>query len=103
MMSSAMLIVLIGAVLLGSLLAGPISVVANVRGKKFTIEAETVEEFTEKAESMAELEAGQQSVLFRGKVLSPTDRLEDLGIQENGEMRCVTATHLLSLIFVYAL
>jgi uncharacterized ubiquitin-like protein YukD len=63
--------------------AGGISVVANVRGKKYTIVAETVAEFTEKAEAMAELEAGQQSVLFRGKVLSPEDRLADIGVEEN--------------------
>ena len=80
-----LLVLTLALVLLGSLLAGPITVVANVRGKKYTIEAETVEEFTEKAESMAELEVGQQSVLFRGKVLSPTDRFEDIGIQENGK------------------
>lgn len=63
--------------------AGGISVIANIRGKKYEIVAETVEEFTEKAESMADLEAGQQSVLFRGKVLNAGDRLEDVGVQEN--------------------
>lgn len=81
------LIVLVCLALICSVIAAAsagITVVANVRGKKYTIVAETVEEFTEKAEAMAELEAGQQSVLFRGKVLSPEDRLEDIGVQENG-------------------
>ena len=86
MSRTALILILVLSALLGALIAGPVTVVANVRGKKYTIEAETVEEFTEKAESAAELEAGQQSVLFRGKVLSPSDRLEDIGIQENGNM-----------------
>ena len=64
--------------------SGGITVVANVRGKKYTVVAETVEEFTEKTEGLADLQAGQQSVLFRGKVLNPEDRLEDIGVQENG-------------------
>ena len=70
---------------LATVISTGVSVVANVRGKKYSIVAETVEEFTEKAEQMAELEVGQQSVLFRGKVLNPSDRLEDIGVQENGK------------------
>ena len=58
----------------------PVSVVANVRGKKYDITAETVEEFSQQVESLAGLEANQQSVLFRGKVLDPADSLEDLGV-----------------------
>jgi hypothetical protein len=59
----------------------PISVVASVRGKKYDIaDVETVEEFTSKIESIAGLEAGQQSVLFRGKVLNASERLEELGV-----------------------
>ena len=58
----------------------PISVTASVRGKKYEVEAVTVEEFTEKVENIAGLEAGQNSVLFRGKVLSPSDKLEEMGI-----------------------
>ena len=59
----------------------PISVVASVKGKKFDIvDVETVAEFIERAEGLAELEVGQSSVLFRGKVLTPADRLEDIGV-----------------------
>mmetsp|Transcript_12483 Transcript_12483/g.17129 ORF Transcript_12483/g.17129 Transcript_12483/m.17129 type:complete len:270 (-) Transcript_12483:85-894(-) len=63
------------------LAGGGIPVIASVRGKKYDITAETVEEFTNLVESVVPgLEAGQQSVLFRGKVLSPQDRLEDIGV-----------------------
>lgn len=44
-----------------------IPVVASVRGKKYDVEAETVQEFIEKVEALAGVD-GQQSVLFRGKV-----------------------------------
>lgn len=60
----------------------PVSVVANVRGKKYDITAETVGDFSEQVESLAGLEAGQQSVLFRGKVLEASDKLEDLGVNK---------------------
>ena len=49
---------------------GGIPVIASVRGKKYEITAETVEEFTSAIENLVPgLEAGQQSVLFRGKVV----------------------------------
>ena len=58
-----------------------ISVVASIKGKKYDIaDVETVEEFMEKAETSAGMEAGQSSVLFRGKVLTVTDKLEDIGV-----------------------
>lgn len=59
---------------------GSISVTASVRGKKYSVDASTVEEFTEKVETLAGLEAGQNSVLFRGKVLNPEDKLEEIGV-----------------------
>jgi uncharacterized ubiquitin-like protein YukD len=59
----------------------PISVVASIKGKKFEVaDVETVEEFIGKAESVGGIEAGQSSVLFRGKVLTSTDKLEDIGV-----------------------
>jgi uncharacterized ubiquitin-like protein YukD len=59
----------------------PISVVASIKGKKYDIsEVETVQQFIEKAEDLAGIEAGQSSVLFRGKVLTVTDKLEDIGV-----------------------
>lgn len=57
-----------------------VPVVANVRGKKYEVKAETVEEFSEKVEELTGIAANQQSVLFRGKVLSASDKLEDVGI-----------------------
>ena len=38
-----------------------------------------VEEVTSAVESAAGLEASEQSVLFRGKVLSPSDILSEVG------------------------
>ena len=61
----------------------PISVVASVRGKKFDVaDVESVEDFTKKIEEIAGLEAGQQSVLFRGKVLNIGDNLVELGVAD---------------------
>ena len=58
----------------------PMNVVASVRGKKIDIEAETVAELSEEVEEKCGLKASEQSVLFRGKVLSPDDKLEDIGV-----------------------
>lgn len=57
-----------------------VNVVANVRGKKYDITAETIEDFSTQVETLTGLEANQQSVLFKGKVLESTDRLDELGI-----------------------
>ena len=67
----------------------PIDVVASVRGKKFEINAETVEEFTAKVEEAAGLEPGQQSVLFRGKVLSADDDLSEIGVSDGDVLNVV--------------
>ena len=59
----------------------PISVVASIKGKKYDIsDVEIIGEFIEKAESIAGIDAGQSSVLFRGKVLTVTDNLEEIGV-----------------------
>ena len=67
----------------------PVGVVASVRGKKYDIEAETVEEFTAKVEEAAGLEPGQQSVLFRGKVLSADDDLSEIGVSDGDVLNVV--------------
>jgi len=67
----------------------PVAVVASVRGKKYDVTAETVEEFTIKVEEVAGLEAGQQSVLFRGKVLKASDRLDELGVSAGDVLNVV--------------
>lgn len=67
-------------IVVGAAAMSAISCVANVRGKKYDISAETVEEFSQKVESVSGLTANEQSVLFRGKVLNAGDKLEDLGI-----------------------
>jgi len=58
----------------------PINVIANVRGKKYEIIAENVEEFSLKVEELSGLEADQQSVLFKGKVLDDTAKFDEVGI-----------------------
>lgn len=57
-----------------------VTCVASVRGKKYDITAETVGEFSQQVESLSGLVSTEQSVLFRGKVLNPKDKLEDLGV-----------------------
>ena len=69
--------------------AAPITVTASVRGKKYEVEASTVEEFTSKVESLAGLDEGQNSVLFRGKVLNPGDILQDMGISSGDVLMVV--------------
>jgi hypothetical protein len=86
-----MLALLIACVLVLSVVRAmpPVQVVASVKGKKYEVTAESVEEFTRTVEEVAGLEAGQQSVLFRGKVLKPTDRFEDLGISAGDVLNVV--------------
>jgi hypothetical protein len=69
--------------------AVPVTVTASVRGKKYEVEASTVEEFTSKVESLAGLDEGQNSVLFRGKVLNPGDILQDMGISSGDVLMVV--------------
>jgi hypothetical protein len=57
-----------------------VPVIANVRGKKYEVKAETVEEFSQHVAELTGIAADQQSVLFRGKVLNSSDSLERLGI-----------------------
>ena len=57
-----------------------INIIANVRGKKYDIIAETVEEFSLKVEELSGLQADQQSVLFKGKVLDEKDKFDEIGI-----------------------
>jgi hypothetical protein len=57
-----------------------VPVIANVRGKKYEVKADTVEEFSQHVAELTGIAADQQSVLFRGKVLSSSDSLEKLGI-----------------------
>ena len=60
---------------------GVVSVTANVRGKKFVVNACKVDDFVQQIENIAGLDFGKQSVLFRGKILSKTQSLEDLQIK----------------------
>lgn len=62
-----------------------ISVVANVRGRKFDLKAATVNDFMSQVEKLAGLTPGQQSVLFRGKLLGNNDNLSEVGVS-NGDV-----------------
>lgn len=62
-----------------------ISVVANVRGKKFDLKADTVGDFIAQVEKLAGLTPGQQSVLFRGKLLGSNENLSEAGVS-NGDV-----------------
>lgn len=71
------------------IIAGPINVTASVRGKKYEVEAETVSEFITKVAAIVNLDADQQSVLFRGKVLSASDILSEVGVQQSDVLMVV--------------
>jgi hypothetical protein len=58
----------------------PVTCIANVRGKKYEVTAATVGEFSEKVESLCGISSSDQSIIFKGKVLRPTDKLNDVGI-----------------------
>ena len=80
-MTSYLLLVIVACVCLQmALCVPPMNVVASVRGKKIDIEAETVAEVSQEVEEKCGLNASEQSVLFRGKVLSSEDKLEDIGV-----------------------
>lgn len=80
MIAIVFIAILLCIVIIHECSANSISVVGLVRGRRYEVSAETVEEFTKQVETLAGLEAGQQSVLFRGKVLSSSDKLEDAGV-----------------------
>ena len=67
----------------------PMSVTANVRGKRYEVEAETVEDVCSAVSDLAGLEAKQQSVLFRGKLLSLADKLKDAGVSPGDTLNVV--------------
>ena len=73
-------VILLLAVVLCAVAKPAVTIVANVRGKKYEISAETVGEFSQKVETVSGLTASEQSVLFRGKVLNAKDSLESLGV-----------------------
>jgi uncharacterized ubiquitin-like protein YukD len=81
------------AIFLSLLLAvssrAPISVVANVRGKKYDVAAESVEELTSKVQDLTGIDSSLQSVLFKGKVLGTSDKFEDLGIASGDVLNVV--------------
>lgn len=67
-----------------------IQIAVSVRGKKYDLAAETVSEVLEKVKDIANLEDHQEHVcLFRGKVLSNADKLEDIGISAGDVLNVV--------------
>jgi uncharacterized ubiquitin-like protein YukD len=70
--------------------SSPVQIAVSVRGKKYDLAAETVNEVLEKVKDMASLEDDQQHVcLFRGKVLANEDKLEDIGISAGDVLNIV--------------
>ena len=82
------IVILFLSLLSGGVLAG-VSVTASVRGKKYEVEAETVGEFVIKVAEVANLDPEQQSVLFKGKVLLPTEVLSEVGVQTSDVLMVV--------------
>jgi hypothetical protein len=67
----------------------PMSITANVRGKRYDVEAETVEDVCNAVEDACGLDAEQQSILFRGKLLSRESSLEDVGVSPGDTVNVV--------------
>ena len=80
---SIILVFLLLTCLINLSFSGPTSVTASVRGKKYEVEAETVEEFISKVCEVANLDPEQQSVLFKGKILNSSDILQEIGVQKS--------------------
>lgn len=57
------------------------TVAVTAKGKHFNIAAETVDEVIHQVEQLAGLEAGKQSVLFRGKLLKKSQLIDDLNVK----------------------
>jgi hypothetical protein len=67
----------------------PIQVTANVRGKRYEVTGETVEDVCNAVEDCSGLDAEQQSILFRGKLLDRESKLEDLGVAPGDTLNVV--------------
>ena len=89
---SLLLLVVVCVCLQKAICMPPMNVVASVRGKKIDIEAETVAEVSQEVEEKCGLGASEQSVLFRGKVLSPEEKLEDIGVAPGNYATATFAT-----------
>lgn len=88
-MFSILSIFLVISLFIGVYSVAPVSVIANVRGKRYDVTATTVEEFSTQIEGLTGIEAAQQNVIFRGKVLNTSDKLEELGINEGEVLNVV--------------
>lgn len=56
------------------------NIVANVRGKRFEVTGETVQEISKQVESFTGIKASEQSIMYRGKILNPSDNLAEVGL-----------------------
>jgi hypothetical protein len=81
----SLLWILVISIIVSAFAASPRNVIASIRGKRYKIQALTVDEFSRKVESLVGLKVADQNILFRGKALKTSDNFEDLGI-ENGSI-----------------
>lgn len=68
-----------------SLAKKPVKVVALVRGKKYEVEAETVEQLQNKVESLTGISSNDQTVFLKGKLLTSSSNLSESGVK-NGDV-----------------
>uniref|UniRef100_A0A7S2N0G5 Ubiquitin-like domain-containing protein n=1 Tax=Helicotheca tamesis TaxID=374047 RepID=A0A7S2N0G5_9STRA len=89
-LSSALLVLLYGAI--DTVVEGskPFNVKVTLRGKRYTIpNVSTVRELQKGVEEQAGLTPAKQGVLFGGKKLKPSDVLEDMGVEDGSLINIV--------------
>lgn len=69
--------------------APPTSVVVTLRGKKYQVSGSSVKDIQEQVAEKAGLSAEQQSVLFKGKLLSSDASLSSVGVSDGDTINVV--------------
>lgn len=79
----------LGCSLLALAAAGPVNVNVTLRGKKYQVNGASVGEIQAEMEKVAGLHKGQQSVLYKGKLLSSDDDLAAAGVTDGDTINVV--------------
>jgi len=89
---SFLLVALIPSSVVGN--GKPINVLATLRGKKYDIiNVSTVRDLQKSVEDQSGLLASKQGVLFGGQKLKPADVLQDVGVEDGGEINIVPSSN----------
>ncbi|EWM21355.1 conserved unknown protein [Nannochloropsis gaditana] len=69
--------------------AAPVNVVVTLRGKKYDLSAESVQDIQAQMEGKSGLKPGQQAILFKGKQLGASESLSAAGVVEGDTLNIV--------------